>query len=159
VNSQLERPRQWLWTEQPVVLLDKGRPWLYGPIERDPLMTARGRVTLPRREIIRLRALATRDLPFQRIAVAHELDPDGPVAALTPMLGDGPRACTDPVARALVGPQPVHPLVHRAVRMFDAMARGAAEKALDPILFGVLGAPDLAHGRPALFYPLVAWRW
>jgi hypothetical protein len=156
---QLQEPRTFAWSEQPVVVLDQGVPWLYGPVERDPLMSARGRVALPRREIKRLRALAALDVPFQRLAIAHELDPDGPAADIVPMLGDGPRTCTDAVARTLVGPQPVHPWVRRAVQIFDAAARRTAEKVLDPILFGVVGAPDLAHGCPALFYPLVAWRW
>jgi len=156
---QLQAPRTFIWSEQPVVVLDEGVPWLYGPVERDPLMSARGHVVLPRREIKRLRALAALDVPFERLAIAHELDPDGPASDIVPMLGDGPRTCTDPVARVLVGPQPVHPWVRRAVQIFDGAARRAAEKVLDPILFGVVGAPDLAHGRPAHFYPLVAWRW
>ena len=54
---QLQEPRRFTWSEQPVVVLDRGLPWLYGPVERDPLMTARGHVVLPRREIKRLRAL------------------------------------------------------------------------------------------------------
>jgi hypothetical protein len=156
---QLQAPRTFAWSEQPVVVLDQGVPWLYGPVERDPLMTARGRVALPRREIKRLRALAALDVPFQRLAIAHELDPDGRVAEYMPELGDGPRTCTDDIARELVGPQPVHPWVRRAVHIFDAAARGTAEMVLDPILFGVVGAPELTHGRPAHFYPLAAWRW
>ena len=88
---QLQAPRRFAWSEQPVVVLDQGVPWLYGPVERDPLMSARGRVALPRREIKRLRALAALDVPFQRLAIAHELDPDGPAADIVPMLGDGPR--------------------------------------------------------------------
>jgi hypothetical protein len=103
--------------------------------------------------------LAALDVPFERLAIAHELDPAGPAAEIVPMLGDGPRTCTDAVARALVGPQPVHPWVRRVVQVFDEAARRTAEKVLDPILFGVVGAPDLAHGRPAHFYPLAAWRW
>ncbi len=156
---QLQAPRTFTWSEQPVVVLDQGVPWLYGPVERDPLMTGRGHVVLPRREIKRLRALAALGVPFQRLAIAHELDPDGPVSDIVPMLGDGARTCTDALARALVGPQPVHPWVRRAVRIVDAAARSMADTVLDPILFGVVGAPDLAHGRPAHFYPLVAWRW
>ena len=156
---QLRAPRTVTWSEQPVVVLDEGVPWLYGPVERDPLMTARGHVVLPRREIKRLHALAALDLPFQRLAIAHELDPDGPASDIVPMLDDKPRTCTDALARTLVGPQPVHPWVRRAVQIFDAAARRTAEKVLDPILFGVIGAPDLIHGRPAHFYPLVAWRW
>jgi hypothetical protein len=156
---QLQAPRTFIWSEQPVVVLDEGVPWLYGPVERDPLMSARGHVVLPRGEIKKLRALAALDGPFERLAIAHELDPDGPASEIVPMLGEGPRTCTDALARTLVGPQPVHPWVRRAVQIFDAAARRTAEKVLDPILFGVVGAPDLIHGRPAHFYPLVAWRW
>src|SRR6476646_1953351 len=147
---QLQEPRMFTWSEQPVVVLDRGAPWLYGPVERDPLMTARGHVVLPRREIKRLRALAALDVPFQRLAIAHELDPDGPASDIVPLLDDGPRTCPDAVPRALVGPQPVHPRVRRAVQIFDGAARCGVEKVLDPILFGVVGAPELAHGCPAL---------
>jgi hypothetical protein len=156
---QLQTPRELPWSEQPVLVLDRGTPWPYGPVERDPLRTARGHIVLPRREIKRLRELATLGVPFQRLAVAHELDPDGPAADLLPMLRGGPRTCTDDVARMMVGPQPAHPAVRRAARMFDAVVRGSVEKVLDPILFGVVGAPELTHGRLALFYTLVAWRW
>jgi hypothetical protein len=156
---QLPEPRTFIWSEQPVAVLDRGVPWLYGPVERDPLRTARGHIVLPRREIKRLRALAALGVPFQRLAIAHELDPDGAVADILPELREGPRTCTDGVARALVGPQPVHPLVRGATRVFDAVARRTAESVLDPILFGVVGVPEPAHGRPATFYPLVAWRW
>jgi hypothetical protein len=156
---QLPEPRTFVWSEQPVVVLDRGVPWLYGPVERDPLMTKRGRVVLPRREVKRLRALAALNVPFQRLAIAHELDLEGPAADIAPTLIAGPRTCTDAVARALVGPQPVHPWVRWAVQILDPAARRAAEKVLDPILFGVVGAPDLTHGHPAHFYPLAAWRW
>jgi hypothetical protein len=161
---QLPEPRVVAWSEQPVVVLDRGAPWLYGPVDRDPLMTVGGHTVLPRREIRRLRELAALDIPFQRLAVAHELDPDGPVSELLPVLRDGPRICSDDIARALVGPQPAHPVVHRAARMLEAVISRAAvaravEKILDPILFGVVGMPDPTHGRPALFYPLAAWRW
>ena len=113
-RPQLPEPRMFLWSEQPVLVLDRGMPWLYGPVERDPLMTARGQIVLPRREIKRLRALAAQNVPFQRLAIAHELDPDGPASDIVPLLGEGPRTCTDAVARRLVGPQPVHPWVRRA---------------------------------------------
>lgn len=142
-----------------MLVLDRGVPWLYGPVEGDPLTTARGHRALPHREIKRLRALATFDVPFQRLAIAHELDPDGPVADVVPMLEAGPRTCSDAVARMLVGPELGHPWVRAVVRICGAGARCAAEMVLDSILFGVVGAPDLNHGRPAHFYPLVAWRW
>lgn len=155
LTKDLGSPREWPWSEQPVVVLDRGRPWLYGPVERDPLMTRRGHVALPWQEVRRLRARAAVGPAFQRVAIAHELDPDGPAADLLPALAAGPRTCTDAVARVLVGPQPAHPVVRRAARMLSQ----AAEKVLDPIVFGVVGSPALVHGRPALWYPLAAWRW
>lgn len=164
VGCDLYPLRMWSWSEQPIVVLDEGRPWLYVPVERDPLMTARGHIALPRQQIKQLRILAALGVPFQRLVIAHELDPNGPAADLLPVLHDGPRTCTDAVARVLVGPQPAHPTLRRAARIADGLIGRAAvarvaEKILDPILFGVVGAPDLVNGCPALFYPLAAWRW
>ena len=164
---QLPDPLVLPWSELPVLGLDRETPWLYGPIERDPLTTGDGRAVLPRREIARLRAMAASAVPFQRLAFAHELDPDGAVRDLLPTLREGPRTCTDAVARAVVGPQPAHPAVRGTARMLDAMVghRSAAKvvrvltRMLDPIVFGVVGLPDTSHGRLALFYPLAAWTW
>jgi hypothetical protein len=164
---QLPEPLVLPWSELPVLGLDRETPWLYGPIERDPLTTADGRAVLPRREIGRLRTIAASAVPFQRLAFAHELDPDGAVYELLPILREGPRTCTDAVARAVVGPQPAHPAVRGTARVLDAMVgRRAATKlaravtmVLDPIIFGVVGLPGTTHGRLALFYPLAAWTW
>jgi hypothetical protein len=164
---QLPEPLVLPWSELPVVALDRETPWLYGPLERDPLTTARGHAVLPRREIRRLRKLAALDVPFHRLGFAHELDPDGAVGPLLPVLQDGPRTCTDAVARAVVGPQPVHPAIRRTARALDAvMGRaavtavvGAVASVLDPIVFGVVGMPDATQGTLALWYPLAAWRW
>src|SRR4051794_30539380 len=70
------------WSELSVLGLDGETPWLYAPIERDPLATADGRTVVPRREIRRLHAL--RHVPFQRLVIAHELDPEGPVREFLP---------------------------------------------------------------------------
>jgi hypothetical protein len=160
--SQLPAPMLLPWVEQPVLVLERGTPWVYGPVEHDPGMTQRGMV-LPRPVTRRLAELAALELPFQGLAIAHELDPDGPAAGYLPALRVGPRPCTVAEARALVGPPPVHPAVRRTARVLEALvgrtARAAKAALLDPILFGVVGAPDLVHGCPALFYPLAAWRW
>jgi hypothetical protein len=154
--TQLPAPLERMWSDRPMLVLDGGAPWAFGPVE-EPLV-------MPGWVIRRLEKIAALDLPFQRLAVAHELDPEGPVAGLLPALRDGPLVLTAHEARAVVGPPRTHPVLRRTARLLErmvgraAMAR-AAEKILDPILFGVVGAPDLAHGRPALFYPLVAWRW
>jgi hypothetical protein len=160
--SQLPAPMILPWVEQPVLVLDRGAPWVYGPVEQDPGMTERGMV-LPRPVIRRLTELAALELPFQRLAIAHELDPDGPAAGYLPELRAGPRACTAAEAGALVGPPPAHPAVRRTARILEALvgrtARAAKAALLDPILFGVVGSPELVVGEPARYYPLVAWRW
>jgi hypothetical protein len=160
--SQLPAPMVLPWVEQPVLVLDRGAPWVYGPVEHDPGMTDRG-MALPRPVIRRLAELAALELPFQRLAIAHELDPTEPAADHLPELRSGPRPLTAAEARFLVGPPPVHPGVRRTARVLEALvgraARAAKETLLDPILFGVVGSPDLVAGEPARYYPLVAWRW
>ena len=106
--SQLPTPMMLPWVEQPVLVLDRGTPWVYGPVEQDPGMTERG-MALPRPVIRRLAELAKLELPFQRLAIAHELDPDGPAAGYLPALRAGPRPCTADEARTLVGPPPCTP--------------------------------------------------
>lgn len=155
------------WSDHPVVALDRGDPWLYGPAERDPLLGRDGPKVLPRRQRARLAEIAATGPRFDAVAVAHELDPDGPVRALLPLLADGPRTCADVVARELVGPAPVHPGVARAAGVLDALAGGdvlmwaaaALDRLLDPIVFGVVAPHGLRHGAPCVWLGLVAWRW
>lgn len=148
---ELPAPVRRVWSDRPVLVHDGGVPWVFGPVD--------GPVVMPGRVIRRLEEIAALGLPFQRLAIAHELDPDGPAADL---LRGGPRLLTPREAHALVGPPRAHPALRRAVRLLDRMlgatVTGMAEKILDPILFGVVGAPGLAPGRPADFYPLVAWK-
>jgi hypothetical protein len=154
------RPIVRVWTSVPLLSLDRDVPWVVGPLES--FTGPDGRTVVPRTEISRLRRVAGE---FDALAIAHELDPAGPVAGLLPELSDGPRHCTNDVARALVGPPPVHPAVRRAARLLEIATSGSAALAravdvlLDPIVFGVLGDPELVDGREALWVPLVAWRW
>jgi hypothetical protein len=113
-----------------------------------------------------LRRIAQLDLPFQRLAIAHELNPSGPVSALVPLLADGPRVCTDELARALVGPLQPHPGLAQAAQVVGSLvgaatatATSALDLLLDPIIFGVVAPSSPAHGDVSLWYPLVAWRW
>jgi hypothetical protein len=121
---------------------------------------------VPRAQRRALAALAAQGVPFERIAIAHELDPLGPVRLLVPALCDGPRTCTPIVARQVAGPLPAHPGLARMSRAFGRLAgatisagSAAAALLLDPIVFGVVAPDRLDHGAPALWYPLVAWRW
>jgi hypothetical protein len=165
--SDLPVPITMPFSEEPVVIMDRDAPWLVAPAERDPLRDHDGRIALPRRPRGRLMAIAQRGIPFQRIVIAHELDPHSrPVEELRPALRLGPITHTDEQARRLVGPAPPHPGVRRAVDILDRLVDGASGAAgrtldavLDPIVFGVIAATTPSHGEPALFYPLDAWRW
>ncbi len=164
-HPDLPAPSVQEWSDLPVVLLDHGVPWLYGPLEHDPLLGPAGSGVLPRRERRILRERAERGPRFDAVAVAHELDPRGPVRVLLPMLRDGRCTCAPAVARELVGPPPAHPAVARAAGLLAAAVRapralaGVADAVLDPIVFGVVAPHGLVPGEPCLWYPLAAWRW
>ena len=156
------------WSDTPVAAIDRsGVPWVFGPVDRDPLPSSRGGTVVPRKQLAQLKKIAKLDVPFERLAIAHELDLNGPVQSLLPALEKGPQTCTDEVARALVGPIPEHPGVARAVRALDA-ALGSATSGVathlwvalrDPIIFGIVSPTPLRHGQFCLWYPLVAWKW
>ncbi|TCK21388.1 hypothetical protein [Pseudonocardia endophytica] len=156
-HPELPSPVVLHWSDEPVLLLDAGRPWLYGPAGRDPAAVD-GRAVLPRRQVRRLAQFAGHGIALHALAIAHELDPAGPVAELVPDLADGPRTCTDEVARVVVGPVPAHPALARATRLLEGVVRTTADL-LDPIVFGVVGTCKPEHGDLCLFYPLTAWRW
>jgi hypothetical protein len=153
------------WSDAHVVALDGGEAWTFGPAEDDPLRDRRGRSLIPRQQRAQLKATAESGVPFQRLAVAHQLEPTGPVRFLMPTLAFGARTCTDDIAKALVGPVPEHPKVALAVRLLDAAVGGALSSAgratalLDPILFGIIAPSPPRHGDACLWYPLAAWRW
>ena len=168
------RPKLAPWIDRPLVALQHGRPWLIAPAERDPLRTLDGRHVIPTRPLAELRRLSATGVQFDQIAIAHELNQQGQVRDLIPLLLDGPRICTDEVARQLVGPVPPHPRVAQVAGVMDrcagaivrvASAGSAAAGRIsalvhDPIIFGVVGCPGArAAGEAALWYPLTAWEW
>jgi hypothetical protein len=172
INQQwpsLPSPLPLEWTETPLVSIDSsGVPWVITPTERDPLRTSRGGTVIPRKQRAKLKKIADLGVPFQRLAIAHELDAEGPVRHLLLELNQGPRTCTDAEARALVGDVPPHPGVVRAVQALDVMVCGATtvvpapvwERLLDPIIFGIIApTPPPRQGQLCLWYPLAAWRW
>ena len=158
----LPAPTVWEWSDSLVVALDPGGPRIYGPVERDPLRGSRGGTVLPRRVRGRLKKITTFGVPFQRLAIGHVLDRDGPVCDRLPELEKGPRALTDHEARELVGEVPPHPAVARALRIIAAAVGGVPGSFARTILttiFGVLAPQPPRHGAPCLWYPLVTWRW
>jgi hypothetical protein len=161
-------PLQLEWTEILLVSIDRsGVPWVVGPAEHDPLRSTRGRSVIPHKQRAQLKRIAKLGVPFQRLAIAHELDPEGPVRQLLPALRTQPRACTEEVARVLVGEVPAHPGATRAMMVLDAAVSGATSavginavaSVLDPIIFGVITPTPPRHGQLCLWYPLAAWRW
>jgi hypothetical protein len=164
----LPEPLPLRWTETSLVSLDRsGVPWVIGPAEHDPLRTAGGRTVIPHKQRAQLKRIAKLGVPFQRLAIAHELDAEGPVRQLLPALRTQPQPCTNELARLLVGDVPAHPGVTRAVTVLDAAVNGATSavginaviSVLDPIIFGVIAPTPPRHRQLCLWYPLVAWRW
>jgi hypothetical protein len=164
----LPDPLRLEWTETPLVSIDRsGVPWVIGPAECDPVRSARGRTVIPRKQRAELKRIAKLGVPFQRLAIAHELDPQGPVRQLLPALRTQPQPCTSELARVLAGEVPAHPGVTRAVMVLDAAVSAATSAVglnavvsiLDPIIFGVIAPTPPRHGQLCLWYPLIAWRW
>ena len=164
----LPEPLPLAWTETPLVSIDRsGVPWVIGPAEHDPLQSARGRTVVPHKQRAQLKRIAKLGVPFQRLAIAHELDPQGPVRQLLPSLRTQPQTCTNEEACVLVGKVPAHPGVTRAVMVLDAAVNGATSavginavvSVLDPIIFGVIAPTPPQHRQLCLWYPLAAWRW
>ena len=164
--ADLRPPIVVYWPQHSLISLDRGIPWWLGPAECDPHRDRRGRLPMPQEPRARLQELAARRLPFQRVAVAHELDPAGPVRDLLPSLWQGPLACTAETARSLVGPPPAHPGVRWAARLLEMLASGTgrvasrlADVALDPIVFGVVAPRAPRPGDATLWFALAVWRW
>jgi hypothetical protein len=172
------------WSDLPLLRLHRDRPWLLVPAQRDPIRARNGGPVIPAAQLDVLRGISARGARFDAVAIAHELDPNGPASRLVPQLRGGPRTCSDDVARLLVGPVPDQPDTARLARIMDRAVAGLGRAAtlggkalagtvagaaatalaitdpLDPIVVGVLGeygAP--ADGEPALYYALTAWRW
>lgn len=164
--ADLRSPIRVDWPQHSLLVLENGRPWWLGPAECDPNRDRRGRLPVPPEPRARLRELARAGLPFQRMAVAHELDPVGPVRNLLPALAQGPRTCTAETARTLIGSPPAHPGVSRAARLLATLVGGTSgaadrltDKLLDPIVFGVVAVRAPRTGDTTLWFPLVAWWW
>jgi hypothetical protein len=162
----LPRPFVVPWSEDAVLTLDRGTPWIYGPAEKIPIHGRTGRTVIPRRQRTQLQAIAARGVPFQRVAIADELDPQGPVGELLPALRHAPLPCSDDLARQLIRRVPAHPTVSRVARALDALVGGAShatdralDALLDPIIFGVIASTTPQHGEPSLWFPLVGWKW
>jgi hypothetical protein len=170
------------WDERQRLVLSRGEPWVVGPLEIDPYRSRTGGYPFPSEVADKLRRISDGGARFHRIAIAHEVDPAGPVAPLMPKLtGQGlPISPTDTQkilgrAPAAVKPKALATAMDKTIRRTltvakrtaavsaaaaGAVAAGLGSAMLDPIVVGVVGldGPPKA-GDPAIFYPLVAWVW
>lgn len=159
------------WSEDPRIFVDRSRPWMVVPAERDPLRTAKGGVVIPRDASAQLHRVARTGARFDRIAIAHELAAGALPSEFTTVVGPAGMTCDDDAAAALVGTKAPAPqrLVRRARRLdrlVECLANGtttaiggAVGSLVDPIVFGVAAAcGDPEPGETVLFFPLAAWK-
>jgi hypothetical protein len=151
-------------------LTGDSRVWMLSPLSCDPLTGPGGRYVVPPSALADLRRIAAAGIEFHAMAVAHEIDPDGPVRQLVPQLRDGPRSCPPQLALALVGAVPADPRADRlarsmgraltaTARSMQVLARETAAR-LDPVMFGLIGADGrLDPGWPALWVACTSWEW
>jgi len=172
------------WIDSAVLHSSAGRPWVIAPAEHDPLRGPDGTIAIPRNQMRELRALEATGVAFDRMAIAHELDPERILRFVRHPIPPEGLLVSDGDARALVGQQPLPRSTIRAARRLDAVASrvlltggalvagtvasgGLAAAAmaaipllLDPIIFGVLGVSGSPkNGDVAAYFPLVAWDW
>jgi hypothetical protein len=151
-------------------LTGDGRVWMLSPLSCDPLTDPGGRYVVPPSALDDLRRIAAAGIEFHAMAVAHEIDPNGPVRQLVPQLRDGPRSCPPQLARVLVGAVPADPRADRLARSMGraltAVARPMQVLArqtaglLDPVMFGLIGEDGrLEPGWPALWVACTSWEW
>ena len=160
------------WTERPRLYLHRDEPWLLVPAESDPLRTTSGGAVIPTRALADLQRVVEAKIEFDRIAIAHEIDPALVPVDLRTALGSKGLPCSKDVAEKLVGESP--PPTARNLRLAEGLdkcvatltgaastlADAAMHLSLDPIVFGVIPCSgDLRESQPALFFPLTAWRW
>src|SRR5262245_42564356 len=67
------------WHDSPLLVVEKDLPWIVVPFEQDPLRTRDGGYPFPKDVKRALTTLTQRGVDFDNLAVAHELDPKGPV--------------------------------------------------------------------------------
>lgn len=176
ISPTLQPAHVALWNDQPTVVRDRKTtaPWLLTPFEHDPYRTKDGGYPLPAEVRRELDALGKAHLPFDTIAVAHELDESPHVTAMLAKAGPSGVQVTPRQASLVLGRLPAPAGLQRKARGVDALVAkagglfGAGVGALmaapavllDPIMFGVcLLEESSVPGRIALYYPLVAWEW
>ena len=176
----LRAPFVAIWENHHRLVMDKAVPWLFCPLEIDPLRNPRGGYPLPTEVASELSRLSEAGASFDQIALAHELDPTSKALAnIDDVPSEGLIMSPRDAAKAL-GRTPAPESSLASARKIDeglrktgrvvrrgieglalaAVALPAAALASDPIVFGVAGIHGVPmSGKPVLYYPLAAWLW
>jgi hypothetical protein len=165
------------WNPEPLLVMDKGLPWIVMPFDKDPLRTRDGGYPFPRDVKRRLQNLTSKGADFDTLAIAHELDPKGPVATLLGKIPPTGVRCDASITKALVGQTPATEASKRMASTLNRAGNAVAESApkvllglalapvaivaapfallaaaaegIDPIVFGILHVdPPGGHGTP-----------
>jgi hypothetical protein len=175
------------WHDDPLLVMDKGMPWIVMPFDKDPLRTKDGGYPFPKKVKRELQTLVAAGVDFDTLAVAHELDPKGPVAPYVAKIPPAGLLCSENATKSLVGTTPATEVNKRMAatlnRAGDAVVDSApkvllglalapvvvvaaplalvagAVSGVDPIVFGVLHVDHQPHHKVSLWYPLAAWKW
>lgn len=175
---KLPNPLVASWDEGQRLVVSRGEPWIVGPLEIDPYLTKAGGYPFPTAVTEQLQRISLGGARFHRIAIAHEVDPHGPVTALLPKLTRHGLPITPKDTKSFLGKPPAAEKPKDLVATFDkalkkaigaaktgataagAAAAGIGDALLDPIVFGVVGVHGAPKtGDPAIYYPLAAWIW
>ena len=143
------------WNPEPLLLLEKGLPWILLPYDKDPLRTHDGGYPFPRRIKSDLQDLAARGVDFDALAIAHELDPKGPVAPLIPKIPPAGLLCSPETTKTLIGNTPATKASKRMAATLnhagDAVARSAPK-----VLLGLALAPIAVVAAPLVLLAAAA---
>lgn len=159
------------WSERQRLFMERKRPWIITPFELDPYITKDGGYPFPAEVQRVLTRIHKTGAQFDRIAIAHEVDPKGFAAPLLAKVPCGGVDITPSATSKILGSLPAQKKTDELAAKIDKAVTGTLKTPahavgalgstlLDPIVFGIKGifGPP-AQGEPVLFYPLAAWDW
>lgn len=128
------------WNPEPLLVMGKGLPWIVMPYDKDPLRTRDGGYPFPGHVKHDLQALAARGVDFDTLAIAHEIDPHGPVKPLLQKIPPEGLICDEATTKTLVGETPA---TEASKRMAGALNRAgdAVADSAPKVLLGLVLAP------------------
>jgi hypothetical protein len=128
------------WNPEPLLVMDKGLPWIVMPYDKDPLRNRDGGYPFPRQVKCSLQNLVTEGIDFDTLAIAHELDPKGPVAPLIGKIPPTGLLCDAATTNTLVSETPATEVSKRMANTLNRAGDAVAESA-SKVLLGLALAP------------------